>query len=144
MAITKYLSLILIIIIFGCGDNSNNNAVPATRKNVNKKAVASYVISMGDPKLDRKFEIEIFETPETFKFLLVMYFDGTVHNDTLEFPDLGIAPVVQIKPGAEKLSCTIGFIDNKNVFREYKSLTVKDDQLVLTTLKNYFVDPAPK
>ena len=80
----KYLSLILIIIICGCSDNKK--AVPAIRKNVNTKAVASYVISMGDPKLDRKFGAEIFETPETFKYLLVMYFDGTTQNDTLAIP----------------------------------------------------------
>ncbi|MEO5781942.1 MAG: hypothetical protein ABIQ07_01645, partial [Ginsengibacter sp.] len=67
----KYFSLILIIIICGC--SNNNKAIPAERKTVNTKAVASYVIPMGDPQLDRKFGAEVFETPETFKYLLVMY-----------------------------------------------------------------------
>jgi hypothetical protein len=93
---------------------------------------------MGDPKLDRKFGAEIFETPATFKFLLVMYFDGTTQNDTLAFPDLGILPVVQIKPGTENLSCIIGFLDNKNVFREYKMVAIKNNRLVLSTLKRYY------
>ena len=95
---------------------------------------------MGDPKLDRKFGAEVFETPETFKYFLVMYFDGTIQNDTLAFPDLGILPVVQIKPGTEMLSCIIGFLDDKNIFREYKMLSVKDNQLILKTLKRYYTD----
>ena len=134
----KYLSLILIIIIFGC--SNNKKTIPAERKNVNTKAVASYVIPMGDPKLDRKFGAEVFETPATFKFLLVMYFDGITQNDTLVFPDLGISPVVQIKPGTEKLSCIIGFLDDKNVFREYKKVAIKNNQLVLSTLKKYYTE----
>ena len=134
----KYLSLILIIIICGCSNNKKN--ILSTRKNVSTKAVASYVIPMGDPKLDRKFGAEVFETPETFKFLLVMYFDGITQNDTLAIPDLGILPVVQIKPGTEKLSCIIGFLDDKNVFREYKMLAIKNNQLRLTTLKKYYTE----
>ena len=134
----KYLSLILIIIIYGC--SNNKKTIPAGRKNVNTKAVASYVIPMGDPKLDRKFGAEVFETPATFKFLIVMYFDGTTQNDTLAFPDLGISPVVQIKPGTEKLSCIIGFLDDKNVFREYKKVAIKNNQLVLSTLKKYYTE----
>ena len=129
------MSFIFIIVICGC---SNNNTIPAIRKNVKKEAVASYVIPMGDPKLDRKFGAEVFETPETFKYLLVMYFDGTTQNDTLAVPDFGISPIVQIKPGTEKLSCIIGFLDDKNVFREYKMLAIKNDQLRLTTLKRYY------
>ena len=133
----KYLSLILIIIICGC--SNNKKTIPAARKNVSEKAVASYVIPMGDPKLDRKFGAEVFETPETFKYLLVMYFDGITQNDTLAIPNLGILPVVQIKPGTEHLSCIIGFLDNTNIFREYKMLAIKNNQLVLSTLKKYYI-----
>lgn len=137
---SKHFCILFIITICGCSNNnSNNNSIPTTRKNVNNKPIASYVIPMGDPKLDRKFGVEIFETPETYKYLLVMYYDGTVQNDTLNVPNLGISPVVKINPGNEKLSCIIGFLDNKNEFREYKMLSVKNDQLRLTTLKKYSV-----
>ena len=95
---------------------------------------------MGDPKLDRKFGAEIFETPETFKFKLVIYNDGAIVNDTMEFPNFGILPVIQVKPGTQKLSCIIGFVDNKNVFREYKMLSIENDKLRLTTLKRYYTD----
>lgn len=92
---------------------------------------------MGDPKLDRKFGVQIFETPSTFKYLLLMYYDGTEQQDTLNIPDIGIWPVIEVKPGNDTLSCVIGFLDKEKVFREYKMLTGTKDQLRLTTLKKY-------
>ncbi len=137
MSIPKYFSLFLFILLCSCAEKKK--AIPTIRDNINKKSVASYIVPMGDLKLDRKFGAEVFETSETFKYLLVMYFDGTVQNDTLVIPNVGIQPVVQIKPGDEELSCIIGFADDKNVFREYKLLSVKNDQMRLTTLKKYSV-----
>ena len=137
MIIPKYFHLIVLFFLFSCAEKGKT--ISTTRDIVNKNPVASYIVPMGDPKLDRKFGAEVFETPETFTFLLVMYFDGTVQNDTLVIPNLGIQPVVQIQPGDEKLSCIIGFADDKNVFREYKLLSVKNDQMRLTTVKKYSV-----
>lgn len=149
MTSNKYSLLFLIFLITGCGEMDNNNptkktsisndTVPSTRKNVNKNAVARYVIPMGDPKLDRKFGVEAYETSQTFKYLLVIYHDGTVQNDTLTIPNFGISPSVRIKPGKEKLSCIIGFLDRKNEFMEYKLLSAKGDNLRLTILKQYGV-----
>ena len=137
MIISKYFSFLIFIFLCSCAEKKN--AIPAIRKEISKNPVAAYLIPMGDPRLDRKFGAEVFETQETFKYLLVMYFDGTVQNDTLNVPNIGILPVVKIKAGNEKLSCIIGFADDKNVFREYKLLSVKNDQLRLTTLKKYAV-----
>ena len=134
----KYLPF--LIIFCSCANNLDSNTIPTIRKTVKSNPVASYVIPMGDPKLDRKFGTEIYETSETFKFKLVLYNDGTVVTDTLEFPNLGFVPVVQVKPGTEKLSCIIGFLDNKKVFREYKMLSIQNDKLMLTTLKRYYTD----
>ena len=137
MIVRKNFYLFFSIFICGCAENKI--AIPMIRENVNKTPVASYVIPMGDPKLDRKFGVEVYETPETFKYLLTMYYDGTVQTDTLNVPNIGILPAVKIKAGEEKLSCIIGFLDNKNVFREYKLLSAKNDQLRLSTLKSYSV-----
>ncbi len=135
MKASKYFLFLLIILIGSCADN--NKDITEKRENVNKVPVASYVIPMGDPKLDRKFGVEIFETPFTFKYLLMMYYDGTEQQDTLYVPNIGISPVIQIKPGSDTLSCVIGFLDKEKVFREYKMLTGTNDQLRLTTLKKY-------
>jgi hypothetical protein len=135
MKASKYLLFLLIILIGRCADNKND--IAEKRENVNKDPVASYVIPMGDPKLDRKFGVQIFETPFTFKYLLMMFHDGTEQQDTLYIPNIGISPVIQIKPGNDTLSCIIGFLDKEKVFREYKMLTGTNDQLRLTTLKKY-------
>jgi len=147
----KYYSFLLVFLL-SCGSNDNKNstntpesipgksAISKERATVNKEPVAEYIVPMGDPKLDRKFGVKIYETPETFKFRLEMYYDAIVENDTISFPDFGKEPVVKVKPGTEKLSCIIGFLDDKNEFREYKLLQGKDDQLRLTKLKSYVVE----
>jgi len=135
MKASKYLLFLLIILIGSCANNKND--IPEKRENVNKDPVASYVIPMGDPKLDKKFGVQIFETPFTFKYLLIMFHDGTEQQDTLYIPNIGISPVIQIKPGNDTLSCVIGFLDKEKVFREYKMLTGTNDQLRLKTLKKY-------
>ena len=135
MKASKYFLFLLIILFSSCADNKND--IPEKRENVNKDPVASYVIPMGDPKLDRKFGVQIFETPFTFKYLLMMFHDGTEQQDTLYIPNIGISPVIQIKPGNDTLSCVIGFLDKEKVFREYKILTGTNDQLRLKTLKKY-------
>jgi hypothetical protein len=150
MTFSKYLLLIVMFLYTGCAEKSktggsttttaiSNDTIPAERKNISRKPVASYVIPMGDPKLDRKFGVEIFETAQTFKYLLLMYHDGTIEQDTLKIPNFGIWPTVKVQPGKEKLSCIIGFLDARKEFREFKMLSAKDDKLSLTILKQYGV-----
>lgn len=146
----KYLCFLFIFQLVSCAEKNKNNSdsrtitvsndtIPSVRKKVSKKPVAAYVIPMGDVKLDRKFGVEIYETPGTFKYFLVMYHDGTIQNDTLTVPNFGRWPEVKVKPGKEKFSCIIGFLDNKNDFMEFKMLSAKGDKLRLTILKQYGV-----
>lgn len=138
-------SFVLIVAIFlaSCNQNQTANSIPSERKNPSSKAVASYLIPMGDPKLDRKFGVEVFETPFTFKYLLSMQYDGTEETDTLRLPELNIMPTVIVKPGPDKLSCIIGFLDEKKNFMEYKMLIPKNNQLTLKVLKSYGMYTTP-
>ncbi len=140
MITKKHVCVFIVILMIGCNEK-NNDVIPTIREKVNKQPVANYLIPMGDPKLDRKFGVEIFETPSTFKYLLMMYYDGTVQQDTLSVPDLGIWPAIEVKPCSDTLSCIIGFVDKEKVFREYKKLSATNDQLRLTTLKKYSLSP---
>ena len=148
----KYYCLFFLICISACeqtnktgnkkpGDNNGSpgDIIPATRVTVNNNPVASYSVPMGDPRLDRKFGVEIYETKYTFRYLLVMQYDGMIQTDTLKLPNFDTWPVVKVKPGKEKLSCIIGFMDKKNDFREYKMLTAKNDKLKLIVLNGYVV-----
>lgn len=79
----KYYYVILLICISACSQknkSANKNTIPEVRATVSKNPVASYLISMGNPKLDRKFGVEIYETPYTFKYLLVMQYDGMIQT----------------------------------------------------------------
>lgn len=122
----------------GCkSDFAKNNNVPDMRIDPNPKAIASYMVPMGDPKLDRRFGVEVFETPFTFKYLLSMQYDGMTQSDSLILPVLNTWPTVIVKPGPDKLSCIIGFLDEKKNFMEYKLLSAKNNQLILKKLKSY-------
>jgi hypothetical protein len=144
----KLLSLILIAIYFSsCSETGKkiknneiaiiNDTIPETRKVVDKKPVASYWIQMGNPKLERKFGVDVYETPYTFKYVLSMQYDAMPQSDSLEVPNFGTWPKIKVIKGKEDLSCIIGFIDAKGNFREYKLLSAKDDKLRLSTLKYY-------
>ncbi len=149
MIFRKYSFFLLIFFISNCAEKSSskddnakaasNDSIPDVRKTINKKPVDKYIVQMGNIKLDRKFGVEVFETAQTFKYLLLMYYDGITETDTLVLPNFGTWPVVKVKPGNDKLSCIIGFLDKKKEFREYKMLSLKDDKLRLTALKTYGV-----
>lgn len=139
----KYYYPALLFLLFSC-NNANNSKktagiIPETRQDVKSRPVASYLVPMGDPKLGRKFGVEVYETPHTFKYLLAMQYDALEEKDTLNIPNFDTWPVVEVRPGKDKLSCIIGFLDDRKQFREYKLLSAGDDQLKLTVLRRYDV-----
>ncbi|MEO6330109.1 MAG: hypothetical protein ABIO55_14335 [Ginsengibacter sp.] len=147
----KYYCIIFLICISACKQKNNSDhqtpaskiagdTIPGLRKIVSKNPVASYIIAIGNPKLDRKFGVWVYETPYTFKYLLVMQYDGMIQNDTLRLPNFGTWPAIKVRPGKEKLSCIIGFLDEGDNFKEYKMLSAKNDVLKLTVLKSYTVN----
>ena len=139
--LTMLKRVIIIILISACSNNnSKTSIIPEVRKEINKKPVASYLVTVGDPRLDQKFGVEVYETPNTFKYLLMMKYGGMEETDTLRIPNFDTWPVVQVKPGNDSLSCIIGFLNEKKEFMEYKLLSAKNDQLKLTVLRRYEVD----
>lgn len=146
----QYLFPVLLLTCFlNCGEKQkntsngtsviSNDTIPQTRQSVSKKPVASYMIPIGNPRLEYKFGVNIYETEQTFKYLMRMQYEGMLVSDTLKVPNFGSWPIVEVKPGKEKLSCIIGFLDKKKEFKEYKMLSIKNDQLELTVLKRYGV-----
>lgn len=116
-----------------------HDTIPEIRTAVSKKPVASYRVPIGDRKLERYFGVTVYETPFTFKYLLQMQYEAIEESDTLRIPNIGTWPVVEVHPGKDKLSCIIGFLDDKKTFREYKMLSAKGNQLRLSVLKKYGV-----
>ncbi len=119
-----------------------NNSVSLVRENPNQQAIASYSIDVADGVNNAnnwKFAANIYETKSTFKFLLKMKYKELEESDTLVIPNLGFIPKVEIRKAATAQACIIGFYDKKNQFKEYKKLSVKNEQLKLTTINHYSV-----
>jgi len=119
-----------------------NNAVSLVRENPKQQAVSSYSVDVADGVNNAnnwKFAAGIYETNSTFKFLLKMQYKELKESDTLVIPNLGFMPKVEIRKAATAQACIIGFYDKKNQFKEYKKLSVKNEQLKLTTINHYSV-----
>ncbi len=145
---------ILVSWIFSaCGDTTGpapttataTAATPADKKvalkrtTVKKEAIAAYSEKIPNPLNDWRFGVKLFETENTFRYLMKIEYEEMREQDTLKIPNLGFEPKIEIRKGDESQSCIIGFIDNKNVFREYKKVIAKNNNLKVTTLKHYAV-----
>lgn len=117
----------------------SNDTIPEKRLTVSRKPVDSYYTLVGDPKLERRFGLSIYETPFTFRYLIRFEYEAIRSTDTLSVPNFGVWPVVQIRPGKDKLTRIIGFLDTKKQFRECKMLSAQGDRMKLTVLKQYGV-----
>ena len=117
-----------------------NDTVSEIRGKVSPIPVAEYAKSLEDDTLNHwKFAVSVYETKQRFKYLLRMRYKELDESDTLEIPNFGTQPKVEIHKGEDGYSCIIGFLDKKSEFKEYKQVTIKDNQMKLTTLRRYFV-----
>jgi len=118
----------------------NNDTIPQIRTVVSSRPVADFTQNAGDAlNTNWVFSVKIFETEKTFRFVMKIKFEELTAADTLILPDLHIRPVVELQPGKEKFSCIVGFKDREQKFREYKKVSVENNQLKITTLKRYGV-----
>jgi hypothetical protein len=118
--------------------NPTNN-VPQLRSVVKTEPIDQYKEKTDNPLNDWYFSVKLYETPITFHYLIKMQFEEIRGEDTLKLPNFGYDPKPVLKKGNEKYSCIIGFMDDKNVFREYKLVHVSNGSLKITALKHYAV-----
>lgn len=152
----QILFFFICVISISCNDQSNttsvnnsdkkdsvvivtNDPISTTRDVVNPKPVASFSKKVPDELNDWKFAVNIYETKETFHYLMKMQYMELAAEDTLKIPNFGTMPKVEIKPGSDTYSCIIGFLDKQNFFREYKLVSAKDDNLSVKILHRYSV-----
>ena len=160
---TCYLFL-CILLLAACGGSANsghNNTtdtaatkkdivsepagkIPLKRDSVRFGPVAEYREKTGNPLNDWYFSVKLYETPETFHYIIKLEYEEIRGEDTLKLPNFGVMPRPVIQKGPDKLSCIIGFMDKDSVFREYKKVYVKDNVVKITALKHYAVyTPGP-
>ena len=109
-----------------------HDTIPEVRDSVSKKPVAFYT-SPGN-----KLKVEVYETKQTFQFIIQVKYKFLDEPDTLHIPNFGIRPTIIIKSGDDKQSCTVGFLDTKGEFKEYKLVTIKNGNLQVKVLKRYY------
>jgi hypothetical protein len=154
LLMSKLKTLLILVFNFwlvGCGQETaesksrathtttvvTNDTIPELRPTISKKPVASYLVQVNDPKLERTFGLKIYETKFTFRYLMRMHYEAVEYTDTLDVPNFGRWPVVEVRKGKDARSCIIGFLDNENRFREYKKLSAKGNKMKLIVLKRY-------
>lgn len=149
----KHYSFLLLLALLCCKKPKNNDessatnggdptkaindTIPLTREKVENSPVASYSEKVKDPLNDWRFAVDIYETPQTFKFLMKIEYMVQEAEDTLTIPNFGIMPKVEIRKGPEENSCIVGFLDKQGEFKDYKLIALKEKQLKISTLKYY-------
>jgi len=147
----KYYYLLALSLLFSCNKKSEtsetkdssmtvmNDTIPVTRKVVSNAAVASYSEKVKDKDNlnDWKFAVDVFETEETFKYLVKIKYKELEAEDNLTIPNFGIQPKVKLEKGDEALTCIIGFLDKEGSFKEYKRVEIVGDQLKIRQTKGY-------
>ena len=116
-----------------------NDTIPEMRDNVNLAPVASYSERVKDELNDWKFSVDAYETRRTFHFQLRMQYKELRVTDSVNIPNFGIRPTIEIHKGKDPLTCIVGFLDKKGLFKEYRKVSVKNEQLKINSLASYYV-----
>lgn len=145
--------LVFGVIIFIAACNSGNKAsnggdsivysyenIPAERKNINPNPVKTYTETVKSFATTDEFKVELFETKQTFSYLIKMSFKNLDEEDTLHIPNFGMMPSVEIqKSDSIRPSCVIGFLDQDKKFKESKLVYFENNEIKVHVLKHYGV-----
>lgn len=117
----------------------SNDTIPETRNVVKPGPAAEYTENIKDELNDWKFSVSLYETKRTFHYIVRIQAKEVRVSDSVNIPNFGRQPKVELRKGKEPFSCIIGFLDMKNVFREYRKVSFKDDRLHISTINNFAV-----
>jgi hypothetical protein len=131
--------VLMAVFIVSCNTN-NNGDVPPERKTVNPDPVKTYDETVKSFETTDEFKVSVYETKETFRYLIKIQYKSLDEEDTLRIPDFGVQPAVVIEKGDSlRPSCIVGFLDDKKQFRESKLIYFDDNTLKVHVLKHYGV-----
>ena len=150
--IMKIISAFLLtILVLSCNTHTGSNdksrdsvvytsdKIPQTRSVVNPNPVKTYTETIKSFEATDEFKVALFETKETFHYLIKINYKNLEAEDTLRVPNFGQVPSVEIMKGDTRPSCIIGFLDNDKQFRESKLIYFEDDEIKVHVLKHYGV-----
>jgi hypothetical protein len=141
----------LIMLFLSCNTNSGNNKnsedsvvyatgkVSETRSNINPTPVKTYSETVKSFETTDEFKVSLFETKQTFHYLIKINYKNLEAEDTLNVPNFGEVPSVEIMKGDKHPSCIVGFLDNNKQFRESKLIFFENNKIKVHVLKHYGV-----
>ncbi len=142
----------LFILMIACNQPADNNTttkdstmvisydtIPEIRTTVKTTPAAEYSEPIKDELNDWKFAVSLYETKRMFHYTMRIQAKEIRMSDSINIPNFGIIPIVQIHKGKEPLSCIIGFLNKKNEFMGYRKVSFANDRLHITTLQTYSV-----
>jgi hypothetical protein len=121
-----------------------NDTIPTERTNVNPKAVASYSTTIPDAYNDFKFAVKLYETPLRFRYRVDVTYKMLDVKDSVDIPNFGYQPKVDVQKQENNLSCMIGFYDAEGTFMDLKKVEVVGNQLKIRQVKRYGVGTVRK
>lgn len=116
-----------------------NDTIPRERAQVNPKPVAAYKISVPDPLNPSEFSVKLLETPLRFRYHALISYKGLKVKDSVDIPNFGLQPKVDVKKYKGNLSCMIGFYDAQGNFKDLKKVEVVGKQLKILQVQRYGV-----
>jgi hypothetical protein len=147
----RFFSILCLLGMVSCNSRDNKNAagdsvvlnyenISPERKTVNPNPVKKYEETIKSFETTDQFKVSLYETKETFHYLIKVQYKNLDEEDTLKVPNFGIRPAVEIVKGDSiRPSCIIGFYDEKKQFRESKLVYFEDNTLKVHVLKHYAV-----
>ncbi|HEV7350027.1 hypothetical protein [Telluribacter sp.] len=116
-----------------------NDTIPMERTNVNSEPVATYSAPVPDPDNlnEFKFTVKLYETPLRFRYRVDVTYKMMEVQDSVDIPNFGYQPKVDVKKHENELSSMIGFYDAKGEFMDLKKVEIVDNQLKIRQVKHY-------
>lgn len=148
----KQIVIFYSVALFACTTNENQtvitkekevvipaDTISAYRTTVQKKPVASHVQKVPDELNDWQFAVHVYETKRRFHYVVRMQYKELRVTDSLNVPNIGIEPTVQIEKDNSPFSCTLGFIDKKGQFKPLSRASINGDRFRFKKVASYAV-----
>jgi hypothetical protein len=147
----KRVLCLLFIVAVACNQPADNSitkdsvtvvsydTIPESRATVKSTPAAEYSEPIRDELNNWKFAVSLHETKRTFHYTVRIQAKEARVSDSINIPNFGIAPKVEIHKGKEPLTCVIGFLNKKNEFMPYRQVSFTNDRLRIRTVQSYSV-----
>ncbi|MGN6354544.1 MAG: hypothetical protein ACTHLB_14225, partial [Parafilimonas sp.] len=114
--------------------------IPLERENINPQPMKTYTETIKSFETTDEFKVGLYETRQTFRYLIKISYKQMEVEDTLRVPNFGTPPAVDIVKGDSiHPSCIVGFLDKEKKFRESKLIAFANNKLKVKVLKHYAV-----